>query len=214
MASLILTIGIVALFSNFTSAQKLGNSAEAHQAAASVAEGELERLRNLKWARIGMAVVPERSSESTNPTYYEVTPASTKCKNMSGGEAELENCYEWDWSETSKREPMVVEPEAAEGITTNPKTVTVASVVKGTTTRLTFKVYRFITWVTDKACETTGCPGVSDAKRVVVAVTGSNLKKPVAVMSILNDTELSGKNPLKSVKCEEGGVEVACIAQK
>ncbi len=73
---------------------------------------------------------------------------------------------------------------------------------------------RFITWVTDTECKAETCQGSTDAKRVLVAVTGDNLKKPVVVSSIVNDRELSGKNPLKNAECEEGATKVPCISQK
>ena len=216
VASVVLTIGIVALFSNFSASQKLGNSAESHQTAVAVAEGELERIRGLKWSEMGMRSIPARSTESTNPTFYELAPETAKCTNRGAGAPatkELEHCYEWKWSETSTREPMVYEV-GAENAYENPRTVTVASVAKGATTRLTFKVYRFITWVTDTECKVTTCEGSTDAKRVLVAVTGANLKKPVVVSSIINDRELSGKNPLQKAECEEGATKVPCIYQK
>jgi prepilin-type N-terminal cleavage/methylation domain-containing protein len=214
VASLVMTVGIVAMFRNFTSGEKLGNSAEAHQAAVAVAEGELERIRNLQWSQIGMHTIPARSAESTNPTFYEVSPATTKCTNMgkgaNGTEKELANCYEWKWTEPATREPMVAEGEESYE---NPNTVKVTGVVKGATTRLTFKVYRFITWVTDSECKVTSCLGEMDSKRVVVAVTGNYLDKPVVLVSVLSDRELSGKNPLSSIECEEEKVKVACVSQ-
>ena len=216
VASVVLTIGIVALFSNFSASQKLGNSAESHQTAVAVAEGELERIRGLKWSEIGMHSIPARSTESTNPTFYELAPETAKCTNR-GTEStikkELEHCYEWKWSETSTREPMISEI-SSENTYENPRTVKVSSVAKGATTRLTFKVYRFITWVNDTECKATTCEGSTDAKRVLVAVTGNNLKKPVVVSSIINDRELSGKNPLQNAECEEGATKVPCIYQK
>jgi Tfp pilus assembly protein PilV len=211
VASLVLTIGIVAMFSNFTSGQKLGNSAEAHQSAVAVAEGELERIRTLPWKEMAMHEIPARSSETTNPTHNEVSPATATCTSMGGGKKELENCFEW---KSGTKEPMVYDTTNAESKIKDPETVKVASVVKGATTRLTFKVYRFITWVTDKECKVATCEGQRDSKRVTVAVTGSNLNKPVYVMSIVNDRELAGTNPLAKVKCEEEAVEVECISQK
>ena len=216
VASIVLTVGIVALFSNFSASQKLGSSAEAHQLGVALAEGELERIRGLKWGEIGMYKhIPARSTKSTNPTFYEVTPESTKCTNKGPGGVELPNCYSWKWSETSVQEPMVNEAGNEEAYS-NPRSVTVASVVKGATIRQKFKVYRFITWVNDsELCTASACSGANDAKRVLVAVTSTeNLRPPVVVSSILNNRELSGKSPFKNVECEEEKVKVECIYQK
>jgi Tfp pilus assembly protein PilV len=210
VASLVMTIGLVAMFSNFSSSQKLGSSAEAHQNAVALAEGEIERIRTLSWKEMAMREIPARSAESTNPTHNEVSPATAKCTSMGGSAKELENCFEW---KSGSNEPMVYDSTSLDK-TENPRVVKVVGTLKAGANRQTFKVYRFITWVTDKECKLALCEGENDAKRITVGVTGSNLDKPVYVMSIVNNRSLGARNPLAKVKCEEEAKEVECISQK
>ncbi len=210
VATLILTIGIVSLLASFTSSQNLGTSAEAHQSAVALAEGELERVRGLKWTEIALTAEPTRSSLETNPTYYEVSPTTAKCPGNGATEAP---CYEWNWSNTAISEPLVV--QAGGAVAENPKSVTVASTTaKGSGTRLTFSVYTFVTWANDSSCAVSACKGSEDTKRILVAVTGSDLNKPVTVVSLVNDRE-PRENPLKGHRCEEeNGTLVECVSQK
>ena len=210
VAALVLTIGIVSLLASFSSSQKLGTSAEAHQTAVGLAEGELERLRGLKWTTIALSAEPTRSSETGNPTHYEVSPTTAKC---AGNGPTEERCFEWNWSETAISEPLVVESGGA--ITEDPRTVNITvTTATGAPTRMTFYLYSFVTWANDSGCATSICKGNEDSKRVLVAVTGSHLNKPVSVLSLINDREPK-ENPLKGRRCEEeSGTQVECVYQK
>ncbi len=217
VATLILTIGIVGLITSFTSSQALGTSAEAHQTAAALAEAELERLHALSWEYLGLtsAEIPTRSSASgAEPTLYEVSPSTETCT----GKAALEtNCYEWNWNETAAHEPIAILTTAASGEYENPRTLTVpVTTGSGAGTSLSFKIYRFITWVSyaeGSSCTASECAS-SDPKRIVVAVTGSNLRKPVVLVTVVSNRETE-KTPFKnssSLKCEEeGGTTTSCL---
>jgi Tfp pilus assembly protein PilV len=221
VATLVLTVGIIAMFSNFSSSQKLGNSAEAHQAAVAVADGELERLRGLKWTELGLeeSKIPARSTELTtaSPAYWEVSPATTTCPGQ-GPSAQQTNCYEWS-QEATVREPIVILKAESTKEESDPKTATTTATLGGSATRLTFQVYRFVTWVSDKqGCTASKCEGEGDDKRLVVAVTGSNLDKPLYLSSVLSDREVGSSDPVKGLKCEEevGKTikDVECVTQK
>lgn len=223
VATLILTIGIVALITSFTSSQKIGSSAEAHQTAVALAESELERLHGLEWKYLGLstAEVPTRATGTelteNNPTYFQVSPTTTTCT----GKATLEtNCYQWNWSESSATEPLVTPITAASGEETNypnPRSVIVpVTSVHGAATSLAFQIYRYITWVNyseGSKCTGTECSG-TDPKRIVVAVTGSNLNRPVSLVTIVSNRETE-KTPFKGLtepKCEEeSGTKPACL---
>ena len=216
MATLVLTIGIVALFANYTSSQKLGTSAESHQTAVAIAEGELEHLHGLKWGEIAMTSEPTRSSESGNPTNYEVSPETTACAGNGPSEKaeQQEHCYEWNWSETTTREPLVISAEGAIKGTEDPKTVTETTTAGGASTRLTFSVYSFITWANDSSCTAAACKGEEDTKRIIIAVTGSNLNKPVTLVSLINDAQPATNPVSSSTKCEEeSGTKTTCFTQ-
>lgn len=212
VATLVLTIGIVALITSFTSSQALGTSAEAHQTAAAVAEAELERLHALSWAQLGLRAVPTRSEVSGEPTNYEVSPSTTTCT----GKKTLEtNCFEWNFHETATREPLVLETTLASE--ENPRTETVkVTTGAGAGTNLTFTIYHFITWV--NYAEGTGCTSTecsnTDPKRIVVAVTGSHLRAPVTLVTIVSNRETE-KTPFKALstpECEEeGGTKPSCL---
>lgn len=214
VATLVLTIGIVAMFSNFTSSQKLGTSAEVHQAAAAVAEGELERLRGLKWSELALteARIPTRVTESSSPSYWEVSPSTTACAGQ-GPSGQTTHCFQWEITETSAKEPMVIEA-GAEATYANPHVVTTTATLGGGATRLSFEISRFITWVSDKeGCTATTCEGTGDDKRIVLGVTGTHLDKPLYFTTIVTNRELGESDPLKGQKCTEGAAETECVDQ-
>jgi len=218
VAVLVLTLGIVALFGNFTGAQTLGTSAEAHQTAVALAEGQLERVRGLKWNELALKEEPARSEETSNPTHHEVTPTSTTCAG-NGPSTETEHCYEWKWEAPAASEPLVLltssqVTEGREGIGADPRTVNVrATTATSSGTRLTYQIYTFVTWAYE-GCAAAACKGAEDLKRVLVAVTGTHLNTPVTLVSLVSDREQAGNPVSPSTKCEkEGGGETACLTQ-
>ena len=211
VAALVLTIGIVAVFGTFQSSQRLGTSAETHQTAAALGEGELERIRALSWTSLGLTARPTQTSttDKNDPTYYE-QPAGEKCTSQGPTST---NCYRWNWEgEASTAEPLVIAGGADS--TEDPQTITTTAVAGGKATRLTFKIYRFITWATDGSCTVAACSGEKDTKRVLVAVTGTDLNRPLVFITLISDRELGEKDALKGLKCEStSGTEVECVNQ-
>jgi Tfp pilus assembly protein PilV len=221
VATIVLTLGIVSLIGAFDSSRTVGTTAEAHQSAVALAQHELERVSAQKWTKLSLTTTTKPTQTATtdkhDPTYYE-QPSATKCKGQGPTES---NCYRWNWSssESTYFEPLVIESEAeaaeASDSTPNPSTVTTTVTAGGATTRFTFKVYRFITWVNDKEkCPVSTCENGSDDKRVLIAVTGSKLDTPVTLLSVVNNSVLESKNPLKGLSCKEGSETVACVNQK
>jgi len=203
---LVLTVGIVGLIGTLESSRHLGTNAEAHQTAVAAAEQELERIRSLPWERVALYKEEPTQTSTTNtndPTYFEKAKTAT-CEGKAKEETE---CYEWNWESGGASEPLVTQTTYTTE-PANPKTLETTATATGGATRLTFHIYRFITWVYDKACteHATKCAS-PDAKRVLIAVTGSNIKVPVTLVTILNPVPSGPEDPIKGAECESSGGE-------
>lgn len=67
VASMILSVGISAVFGSFISSGRAGATAERHELAVTRAEEELEAIRGLGYERIGLTSAPPTSSDPDNP---------------------------------------------------------------------------------------------------------------------------------------------------
>ena len=149
VAVVILTIGLVGLFTVFDNSRNLTSKAYGQAAATKVAERELESVVSLGYSNIGLSTAPVPSSSSSSPNYY-VT---------SGGQ------FEYDWTDPTVSEPFCV------------ATVTGSQYCPGTVSPgptawnlqgIRGNIYRFVTWVDDPCGD---CNGRYDYKRITIAVT-------------------------------------------
>jgi len=208
IAALILILGTIALVTSLSVSRGLTTSAQAHQAAAAVAAQELERVEAQTWANIALISAPTKNSgaTATDPTYYLQTPSAT-CAGQ-GPSSQTNNCYQWNWSNSSSTlfEPLVIGGADA---TANPWTFTTLGASGGT--QFTFTVYRFITWINDPNCTVSTCSGSSDDKRILIAVTGTDLNKPVTVLTTIGNPVGGSQNPVSGATCTDNTSAVPCF---
>ena len=213
VATLVLTVGMLSLVGAFDSGRRLSTSAEEHQTAAAIAQRELQRIEALPWASIGLTADPTQPTgvKSTDPTYYEnAGPCITSGASIGPASSP---CYQWDWSTSTALEPLVI--SASADATVNPQSWSTTVTAGGTVTRLSGKIYRFITWVSDSHCTLSDCGAASDYKRIVVAVTGTGLDKPVTLTTLVTNPVGSSQDPLQAgtYTCTDGASQVSCISQ-
>ncbi len=90
IASLVLTVGIVALIGAFANGRKLTLLSERRTVMAHRAQLELERLQTYPYRELAMIASPSHSSETSNPDYY-VTAGSPATYQYGEGKTESES---------------------------------------------------------------------------------------------------------------------------
>jgi type II secretory pathway pseudopilin PulG len=194
IAAAVLLAFIGAAFSLLIDSQKRTAGAERHEAAISLAQGEVERLRQFGYAELGLTVSPTGATPSTgsnpdNPAEY-----------VSGGNFLVRSNFRDRNSAPPPGVPATGEPFVAPPAT---------GVVDPTPTRMNsggylYDVHRYVTWVdltcvvggTDQCQRDENTDGVEDpdAKRIVVAVRpaaeqqmAAGATKPVWVTTVVTD---------------------------
>ena len=221
-AMVILAVGVFAVLSTFTTARKLATRAEARDAMVAVATGEIQRIESLSWANIALPSNPTTNSgaTTTDPSYY---LSAGPCPGSSNPPA-TSPCYQWDWSNSSNVEPLVVSGSTTD-TSADPRLWSNTISTSNGAIRLSGGIYRYITWVNDPNCTASACGGSNDYKRITVAVTvcaagtssatcaDDTTVSPAVVLSTLYVNPAgSSNNPLtvSGVTCSDGGSSVSC----
>jgi type II secretory pathway pseudopilin PulG len=164
-----------AAFALLIDAQKRTAGAERHEAAISLAQREVERLRQFGYADLGLTAAPVAATPSAganpdDPAEY-VSGTNFRVRSNFRDRGSL---------------PAPGAPAAGEPLVLPP----VAGVVDPTPTPMSsagyrYEVHRYVTWV-DLTCmvgATDRCPAARDAKRIVVAV------RPIAAQQVVAGTK-------------------------
>lgn len=220
VATLILSVAAAGLLGAFDAARDTTSYTEKHNVATALAEREIERITALPWKAIANyeAEPPaSESSSSTNPSFY-----------VKSGECQLgkvlpshTHCYQYDWSNTSDVEPLVLAPKVElekgkEGEENIKDPRSFETKTASGTTRLSGEIYHYVTWVYDPNCTATGCTSESaesssNYKRITVGVTVAGMKQPVELSTLYANPEGKYANPLvDGATCKEGGTSVKC----
>jgi Tfp pilus assembly protein PilV len=182
IAALILTVGILGLIGAFDSARKLNLLSERRTLSAHRAQLEIERLQSIPYKHLAMVSTPAHSSETTNPDYYVNYSSPVKCTST--------NCYAWNTRSTGEEESLVIAgkeclsttlaTETCGVVATSPtgrKCTEVLGACEWTDGNVSGKVYAFVTWHTDSACEKEEAGkkvcSAESYKRITVAVTAA-----------------------------------------
>jgi hypothetical protein len=220
VASLLLAIAAAGLLGSFDAGRKGTSYSEMHNVANAIAEREVLRLTALPWAQIANNETHEPKAESTSST-----DPSSYIKSGECAEGKVlprhKPCYEYDWKGT--KEPLVLAPEsvvkeaeneAGEKVLEDPRSFTTLTASKAT--RLTGKIYYYVTWVNDEKCKGEGCTSSSaessaNYKRLTVAVTITGMKQPVVLSTLYVNPAGSAANALVAgAVCTEKGSTVPC----
>jgi type II secretory pathway pseudopilin PulG len=231
VAIVLMAIGIIAVLTTFDAARGLTDRAEVKVTADAIARGEIQRVEALSWSNLALASTPSINSgsnlavpSSNDPTGYIST---TTC--WSGSTPPVTGstypCYQWNWSSSSSKEPLVINASTTD-TTADPYTVTDTVNTSSGTTRVSFSVYRFITYANDSNCTASAC-STNYYKRITVAVTcppgswTSNsdafctkyLDNPVLVSTLWFNPVGGSNDPLSvsGVKCLDGTATVSCV---
>lgn len=184
VAVLVIATGLIATLTVFDSSRRLTTLSDKQEAAAHVAERELEavvaQLSNTSgYNTIGLTTIPSHNTDSSNPNYYVTT----------GG------LFQWDINNTSATEHFCavtsLSPYTCSGGTVSP------GPDPWTSAGVSGSIYRYVTWGGDDSshCSSAGtvksaCSGTTDWKRITIAVTvsGPNAPtKPVLASTIVTD---------------------------
>ena len=183
VAAAVLLMIAGATLATLTEAEQSSSAAEQHEAAVSLAQREVEKLRQNGWSGLGLVNTPTGTAASPDPN-----PDDPR-EYVSGGNYLVKA----NWRRRSSGpppgvsgtgEPFVVLPG---GASPGPTRVTSGG--------HSFDVYRYVTWV-NITCVVAGvdqCNGVNDGKRIVVAVRPLadgdrvGMRKPAWVASVLTD---------------------------
>jgi len=170
VAVLILTSGVIGVFSTIDGSRDLNSQSELKEAASHRAEREIERLRALEFPKLAHSSTPAASSDPKDPR-----------SRISGSPAR----FAWDKGNAANSEKLAV---AAEGqVAAGPETFEDG--------RFTYRVWRFVTESTDPACASSGIrcldfDGYYKRATVVVEITGlENNVSPIWVSSLVSDPE-------------------------
>lgn len=221
-AMVILAVGVFAVLQTFTASRALANRAEARDAMVAVARGEIQRIESLAWTNIALPSTPTTNTgaTTTDPSYY---ISNGPCAGSSNPPA-TSPCYQWDWSNSSSTEPLVISGSSTD-TATNPRLWSNVITTSNSTVRLSGGIYRYITWVNDPNCTASACGGSNDYKRITVAVTvcypgtssatcaDDTAISPAVEMSTFWVNPLGGAgSPLTQtgVTCTDGGSSVSC----
>jgi hypothetical protein len=189
---LVISAGVFAMLVN---GETRTHGAEHHEAAISLAQREVERMRQGGYAELGMTASPVAAAASgdanpSNPAEY-----------VSGGNLLVRSNFRDRGSAPPPGVPVTGEPFVAPlagGIDPAPQRLTAGGFL--------FDVHRYVTWA-DLSCVVGGtdrCPGPRDAKRLVVAVrpaperwVRAGALKPLWISTVLTDPTIvaSGATP-------------------
>jgi prepilin-type N-terminal cleavage/methylation domain-containing protein len=161
VAMLVLAVGIVATLNVFSSSKAVSVVAQRYEVGVHQAQRELERLRSLTYAELGLNAQPAVGDRLTNDATrigYFNGPTFTVKSAASGNPAVTE---------------QLVLPATNPTGTVVPAPTTFRLDLAGAD--VSGKVYRYVTWRPEN-CGTDGsgaqlCPGDQDTKRIVVGVT-------------------------------------------
>jgi len=176
---LMLTGGIFALVSVFSSARDLNDQSELKESAVHRAQREVEKIQALPFGQIAHASTSSVSSDPDIPTSRLIAVGGT-------------TRFKYDRKVSSSSEPVVIDPAGQVSMGPTPFS----------DGRFSGNVYRFVTWSDDAACQqllSLLCPSSANYKRVtvVVQITGlHNNLKPVWFSTIISDPK---DGPLASV---------------
>ena len=183
----LMTTGIVALIGSIDKQRDLVTHSEKKEAAAHVAQREMEKVLALDYDK---AAYPTGTTLSSNadvnhPDHY-----------VSGSQ------FQWDRNNSANVNPIVTASTGT--ITHGPDTWTSAPTDSG---RITGKVYRYVTRVDDSDCRPVGsCPSGA-YRRVTIAVTVDGTGGP-RVPTLLTAYVI---NPNDGPEGTEGGTFVECL---
>ena len=205
VAIMVISLAVMALVSVFDGSRRLATNAEKHDVASAMGNRELERVTAQPWKKVALSAAPTGgATDPDDPDYY-----------VSGGPCggpglpASSPCYRYDWADPTKVEPLVVDSTDGDA-TANPQTWTAPA--PGGGTRLSGKVYRYVTWVNDPNCLSATCGGPGVYKRVLVAVTVNGVDQPTVVTTLIqNGAGGTIRNPLANdATCLDGGSPVPC----
>lgn len=180
VAMFVLAIGIVATMNVFTSSKAISVVAQRYEVGVHQAQREMERLRSLPYAELGMTSQPalaDRLTADPDKVGY-FNGATFTVKSLAGAQPAV----------TEQLVLPATNPTGAVNPTPTPFTLAGAGV--------SGKVYRYISWrPEDCGSDGTGaalCPGNQDTKRILVAVkmdTNGNVgpSNPIWVTSVAID---------------------------
>jgi prepilin-type N-terminal cleavage/methylation domain-containing protein len=171
IAMAVTAIGLMALVSSFDHSRELVSTAEKTEVASHQAQRAMERVLSMPYAQVAHATAPAHNPDTKHPANY-VTGSS----------------YQWDQGATGPRSDNL-EVDAVNGQIAN------VSNWADSASRLTGKIYTFVTRTGD-LCATAACPaGDQRGKRVTVAVTVDGprpLRKPVLISSLMINPAATG----------------------
>ena len=217
VATLILAVSAVGLVSAFAGSRNSGSYAEKHNVATTMAEKELLRVSALPWTEISLKKSEvstwSAGASTTEPSHYFSKGPCAVGETLPAHEP----CYQYDWEGKKAAEPLVT---VESGYDKEADPYGFATETAKKTTRLSGKVYRYITWVNDSNC--VGAVGntcrsestETNAKRITVAVTVTGMKVPVVLTTVYVNPKGGTKNPIvNGAKCkdEETKTSVPCV---
>jgi Tfp pilus assembly protein PilV len=232
VAILLMAIGIIAVLTTFDAARGLTNRAEVRATADAIARGEIQRVESLTWSNLALASTPAVNTGTNaavpaadEPTSYISTAACWTASTTAPVSGTTYPCYQWNWSSSSSTEPLVINASTSD-TTSDPYTVSDAINISSGSTRVSFSVYRFITYANDANCTASAC-ATNYYKRITIAVTcppgswnnGSDslctkyLDNPVVVNPLYYNPVGGSNDPLSvtNVRCLDGTATVSCV---
>jgi len=162
MAAMVAAIGVGALTTVLIGSRQLTNDSERGDAAAQIAQREMERTLAVPYANLALAQAPSTSSDPLDPRYR-----------VGGGGSNW--TYKWDGSNAA---PVLV--DGANG--------QVNFSTAWNDGRLNGAIYRFVTQYDDPSVPNDASNPLPDGKRVTVAVTvtgGERPRKPVLLTTVV-----------------------------
>lgn len=201
VACVLMAVGILGTLTALEGTTSANTVAQSTEAAAGVAQRELEQVKALPYASVALTAAPTQVSTTNpnDPTYYLGNGCGTG------------TCYRWSHPDggTGRTEPLVISP--AGDPTPNPQIVTVPSGRDGTL--VSVQVYRFITTVQDASCTVAAA---CNAKRITIAarILSRGVHAPVIVSGVVSDPSGGARqNPLaySAATCLDQGSSVPCV---
>lgn len=202
VASLVVSVGIVALLGSFAAVTKSGLSAQHHQQLLAYGQRQIERLRTYDYTtEMGLTSLPVQSGDGNpagdptpnapaNPNYY---VAGTAFKIMA----------RYSDKSSGLAPGVSPNPEPMDAVSNDAK-LTSAKIDPGPTSfsvgATTGKVYRFVTWRSEHCPASTPsgitnpCTG-NDSKRITIAIVpdtvgnGSGPGKPIWLSTVVSDPD-------------------------
>jgi type II secretory pathway pseudopilin PulG len=152
VASVIVVLGALAIFSLVSASARNTFRAEQSQVVSDRLQQEMERLKQLRYDQVALTAIPADTSDITDPR-WRVTGTSFGIAH-----------------DGSSPEPMVYNGSPIYG----GGNVSGGAIDPGptpfTSGDVTGNIYRVVVWEDDESCAPTDCPGTQDLKRVIVAV--------------------------------------------